>query len=53
MRKQYRKRLWRFLKVHRRPGLLLSYVIHLVMHYHVSKLVKDMSTSESQLVNSF
>lgn len=30
LRKQYRKRLWRFLKVHRRPGLLLFYVIHLL-----------------------
>ena len=53
LRKQYRKRLWGFLKVHRRPGLLLYYVIHLVMHYHVSKLAKDMSTRESQLVNSY
>jgi hypothetical protein len=53
LRKLYRQRLWGFLKVHRRPGLLLHYVIHLVMHYHVSKLTKDMSTRESQLVNSF
>jgi len=28
-------------------------VVHLVMHYHVSKLANDMSTRESQLVNSF
>ena len=53
LRKQYRKRLWGFLKVHRRPGLLLYYVVHLAMHYHVSKLAKDMSTRESQLVNSY
>ena len=53
LRKQYRKRLWGFLKVHRRPGLLLYYAVHLVMHYHVSKLANDMSTRESQLVNSY
>ena len=53
LRKQYKMRLWNLLKVHRRPGLVLGYVIHLVMHYHVSKLTKDMSTRESQLVNSF
>ena len=53
LRREYRKRLWRFLKVHRRPGLLLSYVIHMVMHYHVAKLAKDMSTRESHLVNSY
>ena len=27
LRKQYRKRLWGFLKVHRRPGLFLYYVV--------------------------
>ena len=53
LRKQYRKRVWGFLKVHRRPGLLLFYVFHLAMHYHVSKLANDMSTRESQLVNSY
>ncbi len=53
LRREYRKRLSGFLKVHRRPGLLLFYVFHMVMHYHVWKLAKDMSTRESQLVNSF
>ncbi|MBV8126104.1 MAG: DUF4070 domain-containing protein [Planctomycetaceae bacterium] len=53
LRQQYRKRVWGFLKVHRRPGLLLFYVFHLAMHYHVSRLANDMSTRESQLVNSF
>jgi len=53
LRQQYRKRVWGFLKVHRRPGLLLYYLVHLVMHYHVSKLANDMSTRESQLVNSY
>ncbi len=53
LRQQYRNRLLRILKVHRRPGLMLFYVFHLVMHYHVFKLANDMSTRESQLVNSF
>jgi hypothetical protein len=53
LRREYRKRLWAFLKVHRRPGLFLAYVFHLVIHYHISKLTKDMCTRESQLVNSF
>jgi radical SAM superfamily enzyme YgiQ (UPF0313 family) len=53
LRREYRKRLWGFLRVRRRPGLFLTYVFHLVMHYHLSKLTKDMCTRESQLVNSF
>ncbi|MBV8488678.1 MAG: DUF4070 domain-containing protein [Planctomycetaceae bacterium] len=53
LRREYRKRLRRFLKVHRRPGLVLFYVFHMAMHYHVWKLRKDMASRESQLVNSF
>ena len=53
LRREYRKRLFNFLKVHRRPGLLLFYVFHLAMHYHTWKLAKDMSSRNSQLVNSF
>ena len=53
LRREYRKRVWNFLKVHRRPGLLLFYVFHLVMHYHAWKMAKAMSSREAQLVNSF
>ena len=51
LRREYRKRLWRFLKVHRRPGFVSFYLIHLVMHYHAWKMAKQMSTREAQLVN--
>ena len=53
LRLEYKKRLWGFLKVHRRPGLVLFYVFHMAMHYHVWKLAKDMAARESQLVNSY
>jgi radical SAM superfamily enzyme YgiQ (UPF0313 family) len=53
LRREYRRRMWRFLKVHRRPGLILGYVIHLAMHYHAWKMAKQMSSKEAQLVNSF
>jgi hypothetical protein len=49
-RREYRKRLWRSLKVHRRPRLVSFYVIHLVMHYHFWKLARQVSTGEA-LVN--
>ena len=49
----YRQRLWRFLKVHRRPGLVLNYLFHMTMHYHAQYLAKRMASRELQLVNSF
>ena len=53
LRREYRGRLFNFLKVHRRPGLLLFYVFHLAMHYHTWRIAKDMSTRSGHLVNSF
>jgi hypothetical protein len=53
LRRQYRRRLWRFLKVHRRPGLTLYYLFHLVMHYHVYTMARAMANGEKPLVNSF
>jgi radical SAM superfamily enzyme YgiQ (UPF0313 family) len=53
LRQEYRKRFRALLKVHKRPGLVLGYLIHLAMHYHVSKLAQNMVSRESQLVNSY
>jgi hypothetical protein len=53
LRRGYRRRLSAFLKIHRRPGLILFYVFHLAMHYHVSKLSSDMSSRKDYLVNSY
>jgi len=53
LRREYRKRLWRFLKVHRRPGLTLFYLFHLVMYYHVYTIARTMAAGESRLVNTF
>ncbi len=53
LKQAYRQRLWRFLKVHRRPGLVLNYLFHMTMHYHARYLAKRMASRELQLVNSF
>jgi radical SAM superfamily enzyme YgiQ (UPF0313 family) len=53
LRREYRKRFWRFIKVHRRPGLVLGYLFHMTMHYHAQSLAKGMVGQEAQLVNSF
>ena len=53
LRRKYSRRLWRFLKVHRRPGLILNYIFHMTMHYHSQALAKRVAARDSQLVNSF
>lgn len=53
LRREYRRRLWNFLKVHRRPGLGLFYVFHMAMHYHSWKMARSMASRTQQLVNSF
>jgi hypothetical protein len=53
LRREYRRRLWRFLKVRRRPALALFYLFHLVMHYHLHTLARTMAAGEARLVNSF
>jgi radical SAM superfamily enzyme YgiQ (UPF0313 family) len=53
LRREYRRRLWRFLKVHRRPGLVLFYIFHMAMHYHAYSLAKRVANPELQLINSY
>jgi radical SAM superfamily enzyme YgiQ (UPF0313 family) len=53
LRRVYRKRLWRFLKVHRRPGLVLNYLFHMAMHYHAYRLARRVADPELQLINSY
>ncbi len=53
LKREYRQRLWRFIKVHRRPGLILNYLFHMTMHYHAQYLASRMASREMQLVNSF
>jgi radical SAM superfamily enzyme YgiQ (UPF0313 family) len=53
LRREYRRRLWRFLRVHRRPGLVLNYLFHMTMHYHAQYLARRMASRELQLVNSY
>jgi radical SAM superfamily enzyme YgiQ (UPF0313 family) len=53
LRREYRKRLWRFLKVHRRPGIVLFYVFHMAMHYHAWHLAQRVADPDLELVNSF
>ncbi|MHC5541174.1 B12-binding domain-containing radical SAM protein [Singulisphaera rosea] len=53
LRKEYRKRLWRFLKARRNPGDVLFYIIKMAMHYHAHTMAKSMSSGGARIVNSF
>jgi radical SAM superfamily enzyme YgiQ (UPF0313 family) len=53
LRREYRRRAWRLLKVHRRPGFVLGYLFHMAMHYHAHSLAKRVANPELQLINSF
>jgi hypothetical protein len=53
LRREYRRRFARFLKVQHRPGLALFYLFHIAMHYHAHTLAEKMKAGEQRLVNSF
>ena len=53
LRKEYRKRLWGFLKDRQDPGTLFSYVIHMAQHYHAHTMAKQMSSGRSPVYNSW
>lgn len=53
LRKEYRHRLRRLLKVHRRPGLVLFYLFHLTMHYHTYTMAQHMNSGQRAIVNSY
>jgi radical SAM superfamily enzyme YgiQ (UPF0313 family) len=53
LRHEYRKRLWRFLKVRRNPAHLLFYVIHLAQHYHAYTMATQMSSGRTKVYNSY
>ncbi len=53
LRREYRKRLWRFLKVRRNPAHLLFYVIHLAQHYHAYTMAQQMASGRSRIYNSY
>jgi radical SAM superfamily enzyme YgiQ (UPF0313 family) len=53
LRREYRRRVWRFLKVRRNPGVLLLYMLKVAMHYHAYTMAKQMTSGERKIVNSF
>jgi radical SAM superfamily enzyme YgiQ (UPF0313 family) len=53
LRREYRRRLWRLLKVRQNPGTVLLYVIHMAQHYHAHTMAKQMASGRSPVYNSY
>ncbi|GIW87851.1 MAG: B12-binding domain-containing radical SAM protein [Isosphaeraceae bacterium] len=53
LRREYRRRFLRVLRVHRRPGMVLFYLFHLAMHYHAYSMARDMASQPTAIVNSY
>lgn len=52
LRKEYRSRILRLLKVNRDPSVLFVYVIKCAMHFHHYTLSKDMANRSRTVVNT-
>jgi radical SAM superfamily enzyme YgiQ (UPF0313 family) len=53
LRRQYRRRIVRLLKVRQDPVVLFSYLIKCAVHYHHYTMATQMAQRQSQIVNSF
>jgi hypothetical protein len=53
LRSEYRRRLWRLLKVRQNPGIILLYILKIAMHYHARTMARQMSSEGARIVNSF
>jgi radical SAM superfamily enzyme YgiQ (UPF0313 family) len=53
LRREYRRRLWRFLKRRRNPGTMMFYVIHMAMHYHAHTMARQMASGQTKVLNSY
>ncbi|HMB06844.1 MAG TPA: DUF4070 domain-containing protein, partial [Isosphaeraceae bacterium] len=53
LRREYRKRLWRFLKHRRNPGALLFYILHMAQHYHAHTMARQMASGRTAVFNSW
>jgi radical SAM superfamily enzyme YgiQ (UPF0313 family) len=53
LRREYRARFRRMIKVRKRPGLVLLYIFHMAMHFHAYSLATSMNTGKREIVNSY
>lgn len=53
LRREYRRRIFRLLRVTRDPSVLFVYVIKFAMHFHHHTLANNMASGRTTVVNTF
>jgi radical SAM superfamily enzyme YgiQ (UPF0313 family) len=53
LRKEYRRRAWRYLKHRRNPGMLFTYMVKIAQHYHAYTMATQMKSGATQVYNSY
>jgi radical SAM superfamily enzyme YgiQ (UPF0313 family) len=53
LRREYRQRVGRLLKVRRDPAVLLLYLVKCAMHYHHHRMSQQMASGQTPILNSF
>jgi radical SAM superfamily enzyme YgiQ (UPF0313 family) len=53
LRREYRRRIGRLLKVRRDPSVILIYVIKCAMHYHAHTMATQMASRKTPVYNSY
>jgi hypothetical protein len=53
LRREYRRRIFRLLKVRRDPGTILYYTIKCLSHYHAHVMASQMAGGRSPIFNSW
>ncbi len=53
LRKEYRRRVWRYLKHRRNPGMVLMYLLKVAQHYHAHTMATQMKSGQTEVYNSY
>ena len=53
LKREYRRRVWRYLQHRRNPGMLLLYLVKVAQHYHAHTMATQMKEGRSQVYNSY
>jgi hypothetical protein len=53
LRAEYRRRVWRYLKYRRNPGMVFTYMVKIAQHYHAYTMATQMKSGATQVYNSY
>jgi radical SAM superfamily enzyme YgiQ (UPF0313 family) len=53
LRREYRRRVGRYLRYSWNPGMVFTYMVKIAMHYHAHTMATQMKTGATQVYNSY